>query len=190
MGPFLVATTGRSGSSFVCRVLADRFGIDWGDVAPPTRANPEGAFECSQLRWLNKARARGEVNPTLWTWRLRELVKLRVRERGDRWGWKDPGLAPYLAEALEILEHEGIRFRILWPQRDVAACAASRARFYTDKSEAQWIAEMAASWEAICGALEGREHLALDFDRRWTEDEIADMLQVWLHEMQPAGEVA
>lgn len=163
----LVVGPGRSGTSITCHVLSERFGVDFGEVPRPTRANPLGAYEDTPFREANRRYQTGEIGRGEW----RARVSAMVAAKDEPWGWKDPRAGDFLGELIPLLPDP----RIVWCRRPLEACVASRMR-WGSVSEREIKERFRRRLRLIEGALMGRPFLALDFSRRYSERELARAL--------------
>ncbi len=168
----LIVGTGRCGTSVVAHAAATRLGYDFGNVGLPSRANPLGAYECRDLRWLTLKRRKGEWKPERW----RHEYRMYLLPRQEPAGVKVPELGDYLPDALHVLPES----EVVWAQRDLETAIASRV-CYADFGDENRIAdEYEHRLQTISDCLADRRHLALDMNRRWTTDEIAATLHEFL----------
>jgi len=95
----VVLGTGRSGTSFVCKVLAERLGICWGrgiDPRPQPPVMKSGMWEDRNMKAWNKALAQTKITPEEW---LEQFTKAhtKCRKRNVKpprlHGVKDPYLS-------------------------------------------------------------------------------------------------
>jgi hypothetical protein len=90
--PFLVIGPGRSGTSFVARVLHERLGVHMGDSFRTDETNPNGFYEDLWFKENNQALIDGRLSEKDWHKSFQTLLIDR-RSRGVPWGLKDPRIA-------------------------------------------------------------------------------------------------
>ena len=92
--PYLVVGTGRSGTSFVARVLHEKLKIFMGNswAQPPNEHNPKGYYEDAEFSNLNKMFLDQDMPYREWVGKVEKLIEER-RKLNKPWGFKDPLLS-------------------------------------------------------------------------------------------------
>ena len=103
--PWVVVGPGRSGTSFVARVLHERLGVCMGERFNSDKTNPRGFYEDCDFKDANQALLTNVVSEHGWRTMVEPIIHAR-RQKGRPWGFKDPRVAePQIASLLRPYVH-------------------------------------------------------------------------------------
>ncbi len=168
--PVIVLGTGRCGSSITAKVLEERFGIDMGGRAVVSAACPLGSWEENTIHTLAFRFERRQIS----FHEFLDAFSAHVAGKTEPWGFKAPRIAHVLPIILTLLPDS----RLIWCDRDVEDCVTSALNRWRPDSEGQ-IRERRRLLEYWLPFL---NYHRLNFNRRWTEDELEQELRPALKE--------
>ena len=157
---------GRSGTSTVARILHENLGVRMGvEFPPPDEKNPDGFYECIEIKNMNRDFVRGKIVYEEWYKRAFRYIE-EASKTGKPWGFKSIRLTTLFGLFLPLLDKP----RIIRCNRKRSLVEASKIKNFGYSED---FAKLAVEQKnlALDRVLYEKDYLTIRFDESRKSDE-------------------